>query len=562
MADLQLNRTEFDLLGIGTVLKRNRLVVPPNQREYSWEERHVQELFQDLTGAISSGKQTYFLGVIVLTGGADGDLEIADGQQRLATTTILLAAIRDYFHSRNDQSMVGDLETFLHTFVRDTREYNPRLHLNTADHEFFMKRILESPASRSEVPPTQPSHELLNRAAELAEQHVQNILSPLSDSMKNNYLNRWLDFIEQSAQIIILKVPDDMNAYVMFETLNDRGLRVSQADLVKNYLFSEARNRLTEVQDRWSAMSGALEILDDDDATMDFVRHFLISMFGPVRERDVLEMVKCNVVGSNAAVEFLDVLRSAADDYVALQVPTHEKWSGNNVGMRPFVDSLLLLRVTPLRPLALSVLRNFSESEIRAALRRFVSWSVRWLAVGSIRSGTVETAIGTAAQKITAREIDTTAALTEILEPVLPDDARFVSAFRNQSIINSKTARYYLRCLEMVCLDKDQPEWVPNEDTVITLEHVLPRDPGDNWPNVEAAMHRTYYRRLGNMVLLGGTLNGAISNSAFTSKRSILAASSYKLTKEVSLELTWGPTQIETRQNRLARLAVQAWPLR
>ena len=562
MADLQLNRTEFDLLGIGTILKRNRLMVPPNQREYSWEERHVQELFQDLAGAISSGKQTYFLGVIVLTNSTEGDLEIADGQQRLATTTILLAAIRDYFHSRNDQSMVGDLESFLQTFVRDTRENNPRLHLNVTDHEFFRRRILESPESRSDIVATQRSHELLNKAAELAEQHVQNVLSPFSDSMKNSHLNKWLDFIETSAQVIILKVPDDVNAYVMFETLNDRGLRVSQSDLVKNYLFSEARNRPTEAQDRWSSMNGTLEILDDDGSTMDFVRHFLISMFGPVRERDVLQMVRDHVVGSSAAIEFLDVLKSAADDYVALQVPTHERWSGNNIGMRPVIDRLLLLRVTPLRPLLLAVLRNFNDSEIKVALRRFVSWSVRWLAVGGARSGTVENAIGTSAQQVTAKEICTADSLNEALKHVLPNDTRFQTGFRNLSVINRRIARYYLRCLEMVHLNDGEPEWVPNEDTAITLEHILPRETGENWPSIEPAIHATYYKRLGNMALLSGSLNGAISNNSFASKAPVLAGSSYELTTQVSAETTWGPSEIEARQNHLAELAIQAWPLK
>ena len=94
------SQMDFDLLGTGTVLKRNRLAVPLNQREYSWTERNVQDLFQDLSEAMTSGKQAYFLGVIVLTTGEEDKLEIADGQQRLATTTILLAAIRDFFPQR------------------------------------------------------------------------------------------------------------------------------------------------------------------------------------------------------------------------------------------------------------------------------------------------------------------------------------------------------------------------------------------------------------------------------------------------------------------------------
>ena len=283
----------FEMLGMGTVLKRHRLVVPLNQREYSWEERHVRERFQDLAEAISSGKQTYFLGVIVLTNGSEGSLEIADGQQRLATTTILLAAIRDYFYNRKDNDMVSDLLAairdyfynrkdndmvsdlgyFLDTFVRETREHNPRLQLNVSDHEFFKNRVLEFPDSilREQARPMRPSHERLQEAAELAEEHVQRILSPLGETAKNDYLNAWISFIEESAQVIVLKVSDDLNAYVMFETLNDRGLRVSQSDLVKNYLFSQATNRIAEAQERWASMNGALETLEDDEATISFL---------------------------------------------------------------------------------------------------------------------------------------------------------------------------------------------------------------------------------------------------------------------------------------------------
>ena len=159
------SQMDFDLLGIGTVLKRNRLAVPLNQREYSWVERNVQELFQDLSEAMSSGKQAYFLGVIVLTTGEEDKLEIADGQQRLATTTILLAAIRDYFYSKDDDNMVRYLQDFLQTFVLETREHNPRLHLNVADHDYFRRRVLEFPdsPSRIEAKATQPSHKLLER---------------------------------------------------------------------------------------------------------------------------------------------------------------------------------------------------------------------------------------------------------------------------------------------------------------------------------------------------------------------------------------------------------------
>ncbi|MBM3498440.1 MAG: DUF262 domain-containing protein [Armatimonadetes bacterium] len=85
----------FEHEGIGGVPAHNTLHVPLNQREYSWEEEHVRELFDDLDHAMEAGQASYFLGTIVFTTGDGGITEVSDGQQRLATTTILLAAIRD-----------------------------------------------------------------------------------------------------------------------------------------------------------------------------------------------------------------------------------------------------------------------------------------------------------------------------------------------------------------------------------------------------------------------------------------------------------------------------------
>ena len=276
---------DFDHVGIGDAIMRNRFAVPRNQREYRWEEKQVLDLFQDLGNAINTSKGSYFLGTIVLTPGQDDVLELVDGQQRLATTTILLAAIRDYFQDeRHDELLVTSLEQFLFTIVRETRETLPRLRLNVADNEFFRVRILErsSSAARKQARATKESHRRIEHAAQLAAQHVQDVIKPLNDKHRVNLLNVWVRFIEQRVQVILAKCPDDVNAYIMFETLNDRGLKTSQTDLLKNYLFAQADDRIVEAQERWSSMSGTLEAIgdDDDEMTITYLRHFAIAAYG------------------------------------------------------------------------------------------------------------------------------------------------------------------------------------------------------------------------------------------------------------------------------------------
>ena len=96
---------KFEHMGIAALLKRERLMVPPNQRPYAWKEEHVYDLLHDLNAAIGNNDPDYFLGTIVLTAG-NSMPEVTDGQQRLATTTILLARIRDKFFELNAEQAV------------------------------------------------------------------------------------------------------------------------------------------------------------------------------------------------------------------------------------------------------------------------------------------------------------------------------------------------------------------------------------------------------------------------------------------------------------------------
>src|SRR5437588_4551410 len=106
---------KFEPMGIGDLIRRGRHVVPPNQRSYAWEERNTRELLQDLNAAMNAaggnGSQEYFLGTIVLVDAQDGKPpRISDGQQRIATTTIILARIRDLLRELKQDARASSIE--------------------------------------------------------------------------------------------------------------------------------------------------------------------------------------------------------------------------------------------------------------------------------------------------------------------------------------------------------------------------------------------------------------------------------------------------------------------
>jgi uncharacterized protein with ParB-like and HNH nuclease domain len=121
-------KIDFGYTGIATLLKGGRLTVPPNQRSYAWGDDHISDLFDDLSAAIKDGETDYFLGTVVLTG--DGVPDVSDGQQRLATTSILLAKIRDYFLGVGKEKKARQIDTdYLRTTDLKTDETISRLSL-------------------------------------------------------------------------------------------------------------------------------------------------------------------------------------------------------------------------------------------------------------------------------------------------------------------------------------------------------------------------------------------------------------------------------------------------
>lgn len=271
----------FAQLGLASVLKQNQLVVPPNQREYSWTTKEVRTLLQDFARAISeSAGGSYFLGTIVTIPRGTA-LEVVDGQQRLATTAIMLAAVRNYLRAREPMIAKSINSEFLTVIDRVTRARIPRLRLNLDDNDYFRARLTNT----LPVPiGAKPSHTLLDGAFSETQEQVKKIVAGFDPKDHGDILNRWINFMESRAVAVLLRVPNDADAYRMFETLNDRGLRSSQSDLVKNYLFGRSGDRLPEVQQKWALMRGALETIEVDDITITFLRHALTVVNGFVRE--------------------------------------------------------------------------------------------------------------------------------------------------------------------------------------------------------------------------------------------------------------------------------------
>jgi Protein of unknown function DUF262/Protein of unknown function (DUF1524) len=555
---------KFAVIGISTAIKQNSFVVPSNQREYSWlADAQVTSFLRDISSALRKPDKSYFLGTVVLTKREDKRLSIADGQQRLATTSMLLAAIRDWFRKKGHTDDYKSIETdYLFTYDRKMGETISKLILNVDDNEYFKTKILHPNQKSLNVIDPRRSHKLISKAAQTIKEYIDDIEKQHGPANAKKVFHDWMEYLDTNAKIVMLTVSDEENAFLMFETLNDRGLKTSQVDLVKNHMFNMAGDRLGEAQKLWSSMKSSIEsVSDDDDITIDFLRSACILMAGLTTKKEIMKTVQENTQSKTDAIKMLTFYDELSKIYAAILNPDHPKWNSYNPDVRKSIQAINLMGISQIRPLMLSVATYLNKENTATAFKKLVSWSVRFMVMG-YRGGRLDEGYSKLANKIYTKEIKNDEDLKRESEKTVIKDAEFKQAFENVSVSKSVIARYYLRSLETTARQEKDPEFIPNDDPIINLEHIMPQSLNDNWKHIKQQDLETHLTRLGNLALLQSSKNSDIGNSSFEDKQIVFKKSSFLLTKQLGdLNVKWDIKQIENRQKVLAELAVKTWQL-
>ncbi|SIR14602.1 DUF262 domain-containing protein [Solilutibacter tolerans] len=559
MSHVQEIRIHLD--GVSNVLKTKRFRVPAYQRSYAWEQEHVNDLLQDIREAIGSKESEYFLGSIVVTGPIDGKHEVVDGQQRLTTISLLVAAIKDIFAAKNDHEVVVSVKgDYLANTDRKTKEKEPKLTLNEVDNELFQE-LIENAYSVDRSKFQRQSHQRLINAYSQIQSFLKTVLTESKDEEET--LHAWLDYLESNLKIIVVAAPDDSNAFVIFETLNDRGLELAISDLLKNYIFHKSGDKLEEAKNRWLSMIAVLEATSEEPLTVTYLRHFAMSRYGLVRERDLFSTIKKKVANKKSALQLATDLNNTVKVYSALVNTDHELWQRYDKQVSGRAATLNLLNMSQIRPLLIAILEKFGDSAVSESFRLLESAAVRFQIVGGVGGGTLEKIYSDTAKAVFDGGIKTPKDLLAAFT-TLPTDAAFRQAFTVAQISRQNLARYYLMRLESALSGGSVQELVPNPNTGhINLEHVLPLTLSESWQSSwKLDLARGYQKRLANLALLNSKENSKTGNDDFSKKVEAYAKSSIALTKRISEFTEWTPDTIETRQKQMAELAVKAWPIK
>ena len=295
------------------------VVVPEFQRGFSWTKQHVATFWDDINEFHNQLNKTnssnqYFLGPIVIIPLNDG-ISLLDGQQRLATTTIALSVIRDIARETVAQPG-GDLgRDIQRDFIQlDDESDEFAIRLGSVDKDFFRDTV-QIDGNATVKNPQLRSHRLIHQAQSFLKLEVNKNISNLSDGNKINYLKEIKRTLTQRIKLVVIEVHSEEEAFLIFETLNDRGLRLQVPDLLLNFLLRHGksqRNRRT-IRNLWDKNTESLA----HRQVSHFLRHMWISKYGDVKSQSLYrEMRKLIEARSISALNFAKECSAECESYV------------------------------------------------------------------------------------------------------------------------------------------------------------------------------------------------------------------------------------------------------
>ncbi len=546
------------LLGFFEENQNNQFVIPIYQRLYSWKKEQCEQLWDDIIKIGGNDKMNgHFIGSIlyVLDGNTPSSpLLIIDGQQRLTTITLLLIALRN--HSSDEVKILEKfsrekIESYLINSNKDG-DKKFRLILSESDKDTLLFLI-----DKNKRKPSEPSLKIMENF-KLFEKWIGENTDKLETIFKGlkKLMIVW---------IALEKGKDDPQ--LIFESMNSKGIELTQADLIRNYIIME-----TEVEEKqknfyngyWRAMEENFK--QNETLFNRFVRHYLTIKTGKIpKEKRVYGAFKD--YQQKEGIEIEDLLKDLQKycGYFCQIVFKKE----DNKDLNKALSFLVDLEMDVIYPLLLELYSDYSdrvlsEKDFTPIIYLTESYLFR-RAVCGLGTNSLNKVFPSFTKKIDKKQY-----LKSVEKRFgsltggqrFPNDFEFKDSFITKELYDKKKpwkTKNFLERLENVGDTKE-----PVDTKECTTEHIMPqtlteewkRDLGENFQ----AIHEKYLHTIGNLTLTG--YNSEYSNNSFQEKKYMkngFKQSPLKLNKSLKDLESFGEKEIEKRANDLADSALKIW---
>ncbi len=574
---------EASLLSVYKLFKDSAYQIPAFQRDYSWDTDQWVQLWEDLRGFQDADSEEHFLGPVIVTPPEDGSdvYEVIDGQQRLTTLQIIIALIRDCWIEMGDQStlnngvsvpnkqLTSDLIFSLTPSVR--HNFIPNKHLRLIFQDFIQKRVNEAGRKSFENKEALLGYQYADRASEVVRAHK--FFKEKLRALGEEQLRKFENFLLHRVRVLVVRAGGSSNAFLLFETLNYRGLELTQTDLVKSFLFSQIITDDTGDQhvNQWDRIVDNIGSKSPDL----FLRHYLLLFNKKVMKRDIYGEIKSKYRSKESAISFVNDLAKFSSLYAYI-VREADFEGQNKEVLNTLFDDLALLNVETQNIYLLAILHTFYTekdksdfSKIENAARLSEALSFRWITCGR-NAQDLENIYQQAASMImdTLTPDDNFEEAQKLILDNLPSDQEFQGALQNAVIKSNRRAQYVLRKIDE--WQNGDGSYVLMDPTKLHLEHVAPQRPGQesDWKlRMKGELnYRDVIYRIGNMMLLRDKINVSALNHSFENKLGKYRSQNTQsklplplLSQEVMDHEDWNQELVLERSKRIAELAKEVW---
>ncbi len=527
--------------------QKNQLVIPIYQRVYSWEKEQCKELWDDIIKIGGDDKMDgHFIGSIlyVLDGitHSDNALLIIDGQQRLTTITLLLTALRDHWSDKRKE--IED-----HYLINSDKDGDKKFRLILSESD---KDTLLSLIDKDKRKPSKPSSKIVENF-KLFEEWVSN-----TDKLETIFKG-----LEKLVIVEIALEKGKNDPQLIFESMNSKGIELTQADLIRNYIIME-----TEVGKRedfynqyWRAMEE--DFKQNETLFNQFVRHYLT-----IKTREIPNINKVYVAFKRYQQErgieteaLLQDLQKYCGYFCQIVFKKEE-----NKDLNKALGFLVDLEMDVVYPLLLELYSDYSDGvlsnqDFTPIIALIESYICRRAVCGLGTNG-LNKIFASFTKKINKDQylesIKVHFLSLETTKGIFPKDSEFKNLFITIDFYNLKGKKYFFERLEKF----DRKERVYTHE--YTTEHIMPQKLTEEWEkdlgeNFQA-IHDKYLHTIGNLTLTG--YNQEYSNNSFQEKRDMekgFKDSPLRLNQSLRDLESFGEEEIKKRANDLADLALKIW---
>jgi len=596
---MKLNAQQMSLSGINEKALAG-FSVPDFQRNYSWTEVEIRQFWLDLEMVLEGQSSDHFMGPIVALESLSGRTPLIDGQQRITTLTILASVIRDYLmiDMENPTIEIAGASFFISQnflkilFVNDMT--TPRLQSNYQIGRIFEDYIVRNPNTPErryfDLRPTMLTKKDLRLSKNL--DSAQILLKSLSRAWieqhsaiddRKKAIQKLYEVISNKIQFLYIEVGSEEDAFTIFETLNDRGLKLSASDLIKSFLLRRIieQNPATdraEIIENWEKIPSYLESFD----VSSFLRHYLLTQEeAPVQKKKIFTLLKADVEeqarrNPKSAKNKLDELINSAFHYGRLlgteSISEDSPEIQRRLGLLEMVgDSyrVFLLKVLQL---------GYTEDDFLLAIKSVEKIAFRWAICGE-NAQQLETKFQDYAHELVPGNVNNLKQVCTSLIMDSPADEAFSAAFTNRSSRDTRMQAYVMRSLCYGITGSD----VTTSRYEVSVEHIAPQNPlpesALEWYEQVAALETVgdgpsyddYVYRWGNITILEKKLNSSVGQNVWMIKREgkpgSETISKYKGYRASNIEVTkhllniegWNADQIDRRSEWIASQALIYW---